>query len=127
MRAEERCMPRDPLSRTARRVEIRAAYRRLRWPVRLWHELGSVSTEPDAVVRLIVVERLVKSAVLVVFATSLLTVGRQGHLQRWARPGPEQRHPPAGHRWIGRPLQWGVGGLSRLPPLPRVAAGCLPH
>lgn len=76
-------MPRHSLSGTARRVAVPAGGRRP-WPVRLWHELGSVSAEPDNVVKLIVVERFVKSAVLALFATTLLTVGRQGYLQTWA-------------------------------------------
>jgi len=118
-------MPRDPLSRTARRVEVRAAYRRLRWPVRLWHELGSVSTEPDTVVRLIVVERLVKSAVLVVFATSPLTVGRQGYLQRWAVQAQEQLNLAAGHGAVVRVLQFALGYFARLPHPTVLAVGAL--
>src|SRR5262249_61064350 len=125
MRAEERCMPRDPLSRTARRVEVRAAYRGRRWPVRLWHELGSVSTEPDTVGRLIVVERLVKSAVLVVFATSLLTVGRQGYLQRWAVQAQEQLNLAAGHGAVVRLLQFALGYFARLPHLTVLAVCAL--
>ena len=52
------------------------------WPVRLWHELRSESTEQDRLIRLIILERLVKSAVLVVLAISLLAFGRHGQLYR---------------------------------------------
>jgi hypothetical protein len=102
-------MPRHSLSRTARRVAVRAGRRRRPSPVRLWHELGSVSAEPDTVVRLIVVERLVKSAVLALFATSLLTVGREGYLQAWAVQAQEQLNLTAGHGLIVRLLQSVLG------------------
>ena len=118
-------MPRHSLSRTARRVAVRADRRRRSWRARLWHELGSVSAEPDTVVRLIVVERLVKSAVLVLFATSLLTVGRQGYLQAWAVQAQEQLNLAAGHGLIARLLQWVLGYVTRLPHLNVLAVAAL--
>ena len=75
--------------------------------------------------RLIVVERLVKSAVLVVFATSLLTVGRQGYLQKLAVQAQEQLNLEAGHGLIARLLQWALGFFARLPHLTTLAVGAL--
>jgi len=118
-------MPRHSLSRTARRVAVPADRRRRPWLARLWHELGSVSAEPDTVVRLIVVERLVKSAVLVLFATSLLTVGRQGYLQAWAVQAQEQLNLAAGHGLIARLLQSVFGYVARLPHLTVLAVAAL--
>jgi hypothetical protein len=78
-------MPRHSLSRTARRVAVRAGR------------------------RLIVVERLVKSAVLAIFATSLLTVGREGYLRARAVQAQEQLNLAAGHGLIVRLLQSVLG------------------
>ena len=74
-----------------------------------------MSAEPDNVVKLIVVERFVKSAVLALFATSLLTVGRQGYLQTWAVQAQEQLNLAAGHGLIARLLQSVFGYFARLP------------
>lgn len=45
--------------------------------------MGSVSTEQDRFIDLIVLERLVKSVLLVVLALSLLITGRMGLLGSW--------------------------------------------
>ena len=73
-------MPGDPVPRAARQLVRR---RREAWPTRFWRELGSIGAEHDPVVRLIVVERLAKSAVLVVAGIALLTAGRSGRLEGW--------------------------------------------
>jgi len=63
--------------------------------------------------------------VLVVFATSLLTVGRQGYLQRWAVQVQEQLNLAAGHGLIARLLQWALGYFARFPHLTVLAVGAL--
>lgn len=118
-------MPSRPAARAARRIASDGHNRRSRWPARFWHELGSVSGEPDAVVRLIVVERLAKSAVLALFAVSLLTAGRLGYLQRWAAQAQAELNLETGHGLISRLLEPLLGYLARLPHLTVLAVGAL--
>jgi uncharacterized membrane protein (DUF2068 family) len=51
---------------------------------RLWRELGRMGGEHDAFIKVIIVERIVKSTVLVVLAIGLLVAGNKGWLDRWA-------------------------------------------
>jgi uncharacterized membrane protein (DUF2068 family) len=53
------------------------------WPRRFWRHLGSASEEPDRIVRLIIAERLIKSAGLFAGAVALVWLGRTGALTRW--------------------------------------------
>ena len=74
--------------------------------------------EQDAVVRLIILERLVKSAVLVVLAISLVVADRLGYLGQLSQVLQEQLNLSAGHGVISRGLTWAVNTLGHL--LPRV-------
>src|SRR5690348_13499121 len=51
---------------------------------RLWCELGRMGGEHDAFIKVIIVERIVKSSVLLVLAIGLLVAGRKGWLDSWA-------------------------------------------
>jgi uncharacterized membrane protein (DUF2068 family) len=51
---------------------------------RLWAELGRMGGEHDAFIKVIIVERIVKSTVLIILAVGLLVAGHQGWLDRWA-------------------------------------------
>jgi len=51
---------------------------------RLWRELGRMGGEHDAFIKVIIVERIVKSSVLLVLAIGLLVAGRKGWLDSWA-------------------------------------------
>src|SRR5260370_26016709 len=51
---------------------------------RLWHELGTIGGEHDAFIKVIIVERIVKSTVLVALAIGLLVAGHKGWLDNWA-------------------------------------------
>jgi uncharacterized membrane protein (DUF2068 family) len=51
---------------------------------RLWSELGRMGGEHDAFIKVIIVERIVKSVVLVALAIGLLVAGHNGMLDRWA-------------------------------------------
>ena len=88
------------------------------WPRRFWRELGSISGEHDRIVRLIIVERLVKAAVLVVLAVSLVTADRLGYLRQLAQVLQDQLNLAAGHEVIASVLTWAANELGRL--LPRV-------
>jgi uncharacterized membrane protein (DUF2068 family) len=50
----------------------------------LWRELGRMGGEHDAFIKVIIVERIVKSTVLVVLAVGLLVAGNKGWLDSWA-------------------------------------------
>ena len=51
---------------------------------RLWTELGRMGGEHDAFIKVIIVERIVKSTVLVVLAIALLVAGNEGWIHTWA-------------------------------------------
>ncbi len=89
--------------------------RRPGWLARFWHELGSVSAE-DPVVKLIVIERLVKSALLVLVAISLVAADRLGYLARLAEELHEQLNLTAGRGVIARLLSWAVTELGHVLP-----------
>ena len=57
---------------------------RQHYVVRLWRELGRMGGEHDAFIKVIIVERIVKSTVLIVLAIGLLVAGHNGWLDRWA-------------------------------------------
>lgn len=64
---------------------------------RLWHELSSMGGEHDAFIKVIIVERIVKSTVLVVLAVGLLVVGHNGWLDSWADYAANQLNLNVGH------------------------------
>jgi uncharacterized membrane protein (DUF2068 family) len=64
-------------------VETRQVQRR-HYFARLWQELGRIGGEHDAFIKVIIVERIVKSTVLAIVAISLLVAGRTGLLDRLA-------------------------------------------
>jgi uncharacterized membrane protein (DUF2068 family) len=51
---------------------------------RLWSDLGRSGESQDTLIRLIVVERIVKSTLLILAAISLIVLGRTGVLYSWA-------------------------------------------
>ena len=51
---------------------------------RLWRELGRMGGEHDAFIKVIIVEKIIRSAILVVGAIALIVVGHTGLLDRWA-------------------------------------------
>jgi len=51
---------------------------------RLWAELGRMGGEHDAFIKVIIVERIFKSTVLIVLAVGLLVAGNKGWLDNWA-------------------------------------------
>jgi uncharacterized membrane protein (DUF2068 family) len=58
--------------------------RRPHYLARLWAELGRMGGEHDAFIKVIIVERIVKSIVLIALAIALLFAGRKGGLDAWA-------------------------------------------
>ena len=51
---------------------------------RLWRELGRMGGEHDAFIKVIIVERIAKSTILVAGAVGLIVAGHTGLLDRWA-------------------------------------------
>ena len=72
--------------------------------LRLWRELGRMGGEHDAFIKVIIVERLVKSAVLVVLGVGLLIAGHNGTLDAWADYAENQLNLDVGHGIISRLL-----------------------
>jgi uncharacterized membrane protein (DUF2068 family) len=72
--------------------------------------------EHDPVVRLIILERLVKSAVLVLVAISLVVADRLGYLGRLSEELQEQLNLTTGHGLISRVLTWAMTTLGQVLP-----------
>jgi uncharacterized membrane protein (DUF2068 family) len=64
---------------------------------RLWQELGRMGGEHDAFIKVIIIERIVKSAVLLLAAIGLLIAGRSGWLDRWGDYAETQLNLDVGH------------------------------
>ena len=67
---------------------------------RLWAELGTLGGEHDAFIKVIIVERIVKAAVLIALAIGLLVAGRKGWLAEWSEYAQDQLNLAAGHGLI---------------------------
>lgn len=76
------------------------AERRPHYFARLWRELGSMGGEHDAFIKVIIVERIVKSIVLIALAIGFLVAGRKGWLSEWADYAQDQLNLAAGHSLI---------------------------
>lgn len=64
---------------------------------RLWAELGRMGGEHDAFIKVIIVERIVKSTVLVILSIALLVAGNKGWLDAWADTAENQLNLNVGH------------------------------
>lgn len=67
---------------------------------RLWAELGRMGGEHDAFIKVIIVERIVKSIVLVALAFGLMDAGEDGRLAAWAAYAQDQLNLDVGHSLI---------------------------
>ena len=72
------------------------------WWARFRAELNGVSTEQDRFIDLIILERLIKSALLIALAISLLVTGRMGLLGIWVRELHQDLNLDAGGTLIER-------------------------
>ena len=75
---------------------------------RLWAELGRMGGEHDAFIKVIIVERIVKSTVLIALAIGLLIAGKSGLLTTWADYAEEQLNLSAGHNVVVQLLLKGI-------------------
>jgi uncharacterized membrane protein (DUF2068 family) len=83
---------------------VKVAARRPTYLNRLWAELGRVGGEHDVFIKVIIVERLVKSMVLIALAIGLLFAGEKGWLATWAAYAQDQLNLNVGHGIIARLL-----------------------
>ncbi len=67
---------------------------------RLWAELGRAGGEHDAFIKVIIVERIVKSIVLIALAFGLMDAGEDGRLAVWAAYAQDQLNLNVGHGLI---------------------------
>ena len=67
---------------------------------RLWQELGRMGGEHDAFIKVIIVERIVKSTILLLGAIGLLVAGRSGWLDQWADYAENQLNLNVGHNIV---------------------------
>lgn len=73
---------------------------RPRYLARLWAELGRMGGDHDAFIKVIIVERIVKSSVLIALAVGLLVAGERGWLATWSEYAEEQLNLGTGHGLI---------------------------
>jgi uncharacterized membrane protein (DUF2068 family) len=71
---------------------------------RLWRELGSIGGEHDAFIKVIIVERILKAAVLILLAIGFLVAGRKGWLDNWADYAGDQLNLNVGQNIITQVL-----------------------
>jgi uncharacterized membrane protein (DUF2068 family) len=74
--------------------------RRPHYFARLWQELGRMGGEHDAFIKVIIIERILKSAVLLVAAIGLLVAGRSGRLDQWGDYAENQLNLNVGHNIV---------------------------
>ena len=95
----------------------RTAHQRPHYFARLWGELGTIGGEHDAFIKVIIVERLVKSTILILLAIGLLVAGRKGWLDNWADYAENQLNLNVGRGIIMQLLLRGlvyVGAFSHI-------------
>lgn len=80
--------------------EVDATKTRPHYLRRLWAELGRMGGEHDAFIKVIIVERIVKSIVLVALAFGLMDAGEDGRLAVWAAYAQDQLNLNVGHSLI---------------------------
>jgi uncharacterized membrane protein (DUF2068 family) len=67
---------------------------------RLWDELGRMGGEHDAFIKVIIVERIAKSTVLLLAAIGLLVAGHTGWLDQWGDYAENQLNLDVGHNIV---------------------------
>jgi uncharacterized membrane protein (DUF2068 family) len=85
------------------------------WHLRFWYELGSHSGDHDAFIKFVIVERLVRAAVLIAAGISLVVIGRLGYLPSLVAEVQEQLNLTAGASLIRGPLSRALDYIGHYP------------
>ncbi|HSS62356.1 MAG TPA: DUF2127 domain-containing protein [Candidatus Limnocylindrales bacterium] len=101
--------------------------RRPHYFARLWDELGRIGGEHDAFIKVIIIERTVKSVVLTVLGIGLLVAGRKGWLGAWADYAEGQLNLDVGHGLIDRLLLRALDFIGGLNHTTLIAIGALAY
>jgi len=94
---------------------------------RLWSELGRVGDQTDGFIKLIIVERLVKSAVLIALASGILFAGEKGWIASWASYAQDQLNLNVGHGLITQLLLRLLVSVGRFSHLELVATAAIAY
>jgi uncharacterized membrane protein (DUF2068 family) len=94
---------------------------------RLWAELGRMGGEHDAFIKVIIVERILKSVVLIALAIGLLFAGRSGLLTQWAEYAQDQLNLNAGSNLIFELLFRLLAYLGNFPHVTTLAIGAIAY
>jgi uncharacterized membrane protein (DUF2068 family) len=94
---------------------------------RLWAEWGRIGGEHDAFIKVIIAERIVKSAVLICLAIGLLFAGEKGWLASWADYAQNQLNLNVGHGLITRLLLRVLVSIGNVSHLDLIAVGAIAY
>jgi uncharacterized membrane protein (DUF2068 family) len=94
---------------------------------RLWAELGRMGGEHDAFIKVIIVERILKSVVLIALAIGLLFAGGSGLLTQWAEYAQDQLNLNAGSNLIFELLFRLVAYIGNFPHVTTLAIGAIAY
>ena len=94
---------------------------------RLWAELGRMGGEHDAFIKVIILERIAKAAVLILLAIGLLVAGRNGGLAELAEEAQAQLNLDAGHNLITEFLIRLLQYIGNFPHVTALAIGALAY
>ena len=92
---------------------------------RLWAELGRMGGEHDAFIKVIIVERIGKSLVLIALAIGLLVAGEKGWLAMWAHAAQDELNLEVGNGFIQQLLLKLVILVGTLPHTTLLAIGAI--
>jgi uncharacterized membrane protein (DUF2068 family) len=104
-----------------------AARKRPGYFARLLAELNRIGGEHDAFIKVIIVERIVKSLVLIALAIGLLVAGEKGLLTSWAQSAQDELNLEVGNGFIEQILLKVMVLVGNLPHTTVLAIGAIAY
>jgi len=104
-----------------------ATSRRPHYLRRFWAELGRIGGEHDAFIKVIIVERIVKSIALIALAIGLLVAGEKGLLTTWAQYAQDQLNLDADNGVIAQLLLRGLLLIGKFNHITILAIGAIAY
>ena len=104
-----------------------ATSRRPHYLRRFWGELGRIGGEHDAFIKVIIVERIVKSIALIALAIGLLVAGEKGLLTTWAQYAQDQLNLDADNGVIAQLLLRGLLLIGKFNHITILAIGAIAY